>query len=93
MSKAGKLEFSDENGYDPDEVEDWYFENSKVVNSKEKARKFYNYTIGRNDIKVKLQETREAIVNGIKFVVSATASKDEMYNNREAQKLVELKIW
>lgn len=93
LSKAGKLEFSDENGYDPDEVEDWFFENSKVVNSKEKARKFYNYNIGRNDIKVKVQETREVTVNGIKFIVSATASKSEMYKNREAQKMIELKIW
>ncbi len=93
LSKAGKLEFSDENGYDPDEVEDWFFDNSKVIDRKEKARKFYNYTIGRNDIKVKLQETREATVNGIKFVVSATASKAELYKNREAQKLIELKIF
>ena len=93
LSKAGKLEFSDENGYDPDEVEDWYFDHSKVIDRKEKARKFYNYTIGRNDIKVKIQETREATINGIKFVVSATASKGEMYNNREAQKMIELKVW
>ena len=93
LFKAQMLDLSDETGNDPDEVEDWFFENSKVVNSKEKARELYNYNIGRNDIKVKLQETREAIVNGIKFTVSATASKDEMYNNREAQKMIELKVW
>ena len=88
-----KLEFSDENGYNSDEVEDWFLDHSKVVNSKEKARKFYNYNIGRNDIKVKLQEIREATINGIKFVVNATASKSELYKNREAQKMIELKIW
>lgn len=93
LFKAQMLEFSDENGNDPDEVEDWFFDNSKVVNRKEKARKFYNYTIGRNDIKVKIQETRKATINGIKFVVSATASKAELYKNREAQKMIELKIW
>lgn len=93
LDKAGELEFSDENGFDSDEIEDWFFDNSKVVNSKEKAREFYNQTIGRNDIKVKIQETREATVNGIKFSVSATASKNEMYNNREAQKMIELKIF
>lgn len=93
LFKAQILEFSDENGNDPDEVEDWFFDHSKVIDRKEKARKFYNQNIGRNDIKVKIQETREAIVNGIKFIVSATASKGEMYKNSEAQKLVELKIW
>lgn len=93
LFKAQMLEFSDESGNDPDEVEDWFFDHSKVINRKEKARKFYNYNIGRNDIKVKIQETREATVNGIKFIVSATASKGELFNNREAQKLIELKIW
>lgn len=93
LFKAQMLEFSDENENDPDEVEDWYFNHSEVIDHKEKARKFYNYTIGRNDIKVKIQETREATVNGIKFVVSATASKSELFNNRKAQKLIELKIW
>ena len=93
LFKAQMLEFSDENGNDQDEVEDWFFDNSKVIDWNAKARMFYNKTIWRNDIKVKIQETREVIVNGIKFVVSATASKSEMCNNREAQKLVELKIW
>lgn len=93
LSKAGKLKFSDENSYDSDEVEDWFFDHSKVTNRKEKARKFYNYTIGRNDIKVKIQETREVTVNSIKFIVRAAASKGELFNNREAQKMVELKIW
>lgn len=93
LSKAGKLEFSDENGYDPDEVEDWFFNNSRVIEWKGRAKEFYNQIIGRNDIKVKILETREVIVNGIKFTVSATASKSEMFNNREAQKLFGLKIW
>lgn len=93
LFKAQMLEFSDENGNDPDEVEDWFFDHSKVTDRKEKARKFYNYNIWRNDIKVKIQETREATINGIKFTVSATASKAELFNNREAQKLIELKIW
>ena len=93
LFKAQMLEFSDENGYNSDEVEDWFFDNSKVIDWNAKARMFYNKTIWRNDIRVELQETREVIVNGIKFVVSATASKDEMYNNCEAQKMVGLKIW
>ena len=93
LDKAGELEFSDDNENDPDEVEDWFFDNSEVINWNAKAKMFYNPIIGRNDIKVELQETREATVNGVKFIVSATASKNEMYKNREAQKMVELKIW
>lgn len=93
LNKAGKLKFSDENGYDSDEVEDWFFDHSKVIDRREKARKFYNQTIGRNDIKVKISETRKVAVNGIKFVVSASASKSEMYNNREAKKMIELNIF
>lgn len=94
LNKAGELKFSDENGnYDPDEIEDWFFDHSKVIDWKGKAKEFYNQTIGRNDIKVKLQETREAIVNGVKFAVNAAASKGELYKNREAQKMIELKIW
>lgn len=93
LFEAQMLEFSDENGNDPDEVEDWFFDNSKVIDWNGKAKEFYNQIIGRNDIRVELQETRVAIVNGIKFIVSATASKSEMYKNREAQKIIELKIW
>ena len=93
LFKAQMLELSDESWNDPDEVEDWFFDNSKIIDCNAKARKFYNQTIGRNDIKVKLQETRVATVNGIKFIVSATASKDEMFKNREAQKMIELKVW
>lgn len=93
LFKAQMLEFSDEFGNDPDEVEDWFFDNSKVIDWNAKAKMFYNQTIGRNDIKVELQETREAIVNGIKFTVSASANKSETYNNREAKKMIELKIW
>lgn len=93
LFKAQMLEFSDENGNDPDEVEDWFFENSKVIDWKGRAKEFYNQTIGHNDIKVELQETRVATVNGIKFIVSASASKNELYKNREAQKMIELKIW
>lgn len=92
LFKAQMLEFSDENGNDPDEVEDWFFDHSKVIDWKGRAKEFYNQTIWRNDIRVELQETREAIVNGVKFVVSATASKSELYKNREAQKMIELKI-
>lgn len=93
LFKAEHLMDSDEYGNDPDEVEDWFFENSKVTDWRGKAKEFYNPIIGRNDIKVECQETREAIVNGIKFIVSVTASKSEMYKNREAQKMIELKIW
>jgi hypothetical protein len=91
LFKAQMLEFSDNRN--PDEVEDWFFDNSKVIDWKGKAKDFYNPTIGHNDIKVELQETRAATVNGIKFIVSASASKDELYKNREAQKMIELKIW
>ena len=93
LFKAQMLEFSDESGNDPDEVEDWFFDNSKVIDWNAKAKEFYNPTIWRNDIKVELQETRAATVNDIKFIVSASASKDELYKNREAQKMIELKIW
>ncbi|AVJ48897.1 hypothetical protein [Lactobacillus phage PMBT4] len=93
LFKSEHLMDSDEYGNDPDEVEDWFFENSRVTDWRGKAKEFYNPIIGRNDIKVECQETREAIVNGIKFIVSVTASKSEMYKNREAQKMIELKIW
>lgn len=93
LFKAQMLEFSDESGNDPDEVEDWFFGHSKVTDWKGRAKEFYNTTIGHNDIKVELQETRKVIVNGIKFTVNASASKSELYKNREAQKMVELKIW
>lgn len=93
LFKAQMLELSDESGNDPDEVEDWFFDNSKVIDCNAKAKEFYNPIIGRNDIRVELKETRVATVNGDKFIVSATASKEEMYKNREAQKMVELKIW
>ena len=93
LFKAQMLDFSDESGNDPDEVEDWFFDHSKVIDWKGRAKEFYNQTIGRNDIKVELQETREATVNGIKFTVSASANKSETYSNREAQKMIELKIW
>lgn len=94
LSNTGELMYSDpEYGADHDEVEEWFFENSKVTEYNDKAKEFYNPIIGRNDIKVECQETREAIVNGIKFIVSVTASKSEMYTNREAQKMIELKIW
>ena len=93
LFKADQLMDSDEYGNDPDEVEDWFFENSRVTDWRGKAKEFYNPIIGRNDIKVECQETREAIVNGIKFIVSVSASKSEMYKNREAQKMIELKIW
>lgn len=93
LFKAEQLMDSDEYGNDPDEVENWFFENSKVTGWNCKAKEFYNPIIGRNDIKVECQETREAIVSGIKFTVSATASKSEMYKNKEAQKALELKNW
>lgn len=93
LFKAQTLEFSDENGNDPDEVEDWFFDHSKIADCGFKANEFYNKEIWHDDIIVECKETREAIVNGTKFVVSATASKDGMYKNREAQKMVELKLW
>lgn len=93
LSKAGELKYSDENGFDPDEVEDWFFDNSEIADEDESAKEFYNQNIGRNDIHVERSETRVAVVNGVKFSVSAAASRDEMYNNREAQKMIELKIW
>lgn len=83
LNKAGKLE----SGYDPDEVEDWFFENSEVEWNAV-AKEVYNPTIGRRDIEVECTETRTAVVNGIKFTVSVKDSKDEMYNNKEAQELL-----
>ena len=88
LFKAGKLMDSDEYGNSPDEVEDWFFENSEVTEWNAAAEQFYNPTISRKDISVECHETRVAIVNGIKFIASVTASKDEMYKNKEAQKLV-----
>ena len=93
LFKAQMLKFSDEYGNDPDEVEDWFFDNSKVSEWNARAKEFYNPNIGRNDIRVECSETRVAVVNGVKFSVRATASKEEMYKNREAQKMIELKIW
>lgn len=88
LNKAGKLEFSKESGYDPDEVEDWFFENSEVTEWEAVAKEFYNPTIGRKDIEVECTETRTAVVNGIKFTVSVKDSKDEMHKNQEAQELL-----
>lgn len=88
LNKAGKLEFSDEKGFDPDEVEDWFFENSEITEWNASAKEIYNPTIGRNDIEVECNETRTAVVNGLKFTVSVKDSKDEMYRNREAQELL-----
>lgn len=93
LNKAGELKYSDENGFDPDEVEDWFFDNSDIAEWNAGAREFYNPTIGRNDIEVNVTETRVVVVNGFKFTASATTSKDEMYKNREAQKMIELKVW
>ena len=93
LSKAGELEYSDENGFDPDEVEDWFFDNSDIAEWNAGAKEFYNPTIGRNDIEVNVTETRVVVVNGFKFTASTTTSKDEMYKNREAQKMIELKAW
>lgn len=87
LNKAGKLEFLDESGYDPDEVEDWFFENSEVEWNAV-AKEVYNPTIGRRDIEVECTETRTAVVNGIKFTVSVKDSKDEMHKNKEAQELL-----
>lgn len=87
LNKAGKLEFLDESGYDPDEVEDWFFENSEVEWNAV-AKEVYNPTIGRRDIEVECTETRTAFINGIKFTVSVKDIKDEMYKNQEAQQLL-----
>lgn len=84
LNKAGKLE----SGYDPDEVEDWFFENSEVTEWEAVAKEVYNPTIGRRDIEVECTETRTAVVNGIKFTVSVKDSKREMYKNQEAQQLL-----
>lgn len=83
LNKAGKLE----SGYDPGEVEDWFFENSEVEWNAV-AKEVYNPTIGRRDIEVECTETRVAVVNGIKFTVSVKDSKDEMHRNQEAQELL-----
>lgn len=88
LSKAGKLEFSKESGYDPDEVEDWFFENSEVTEWNAVAKEVYNPTIGRRDINVECTETRTAVINGLKFTVSVKDSKDEMRRNQEAQELL-----
>ena len=93
LFKTHVLMYSDEYEDDLDEVEDWFFDNSEVSEYDAKAEEFYNLNIGRNDIRVECSETRVAVVNGVKFSVSATASKEEMYKNREAQKMIELKIW
>lgn len=93
LFKAHMLKYSDECGNDPDEVEDWFFENSKVSKWNARAKEFYNPNIGRNDIRVECSETRVVVVNGFKFSVSVTASREKMYKNREAQKMIELKIW
>lgn len=84
LNKAGKLE----SGYDPDEVEDWFFENSEVTEWEAVAKEFYNPTIGRKDIEVECTETRTAVVNDITFTVSVKDSKREMYKNQEAQQLL-----
>lgn len=87
LFKSGYLMYSDpEYGNDPDEVEGWFFENSKVTDWKVRAEEFYNPIIRRNDIRIECYEERVAVVNGIKFTASVTASKSEMYKNREAQK-------
>ena len=88
LNKAGELKFSDESGFDPDEVEDWFFENSEITEWGATAKEIYNPTINRKDIRVECTETRTAVVNGLKFFVSVTDSKDEMYRNKEAQKLL-----
>ena len=88
LNKAGKLEFSDESGYDPDEVEDWFFENSEITEWKAVAKEIYNPTIGRKDIEVECTETRTAVVNGLTFTVSVKDRKDEMFRNKEAQELL-----
>lgn len=84
LNKAGKLE----SGYDPDEVEDWFFENSEVTEWNAVAKEVYNPTIGRRDVEVECTETRTAVINGVKFTVSVKDSKDEMHRNQEAQELL-----
>ena len=88
LNKAGELEYSDEKGYDPDEVEDWFFENSEIAEWRATAKELYNPTISKQDIEVECSETRVAVVNGFKFTVTATDSMDEMYRNEEAKKLL-----
>lgn len=92
LNKAGKLEFSDESGYDPDEVEDWFFENSEITEWGAVAKEIYNPTIGKKDIEVECNENRSAVVNGIKFTVSVEDIKDEMYKNKEAQQLLKIEL-
>lgn len=88
LNKAGKLEFSDEKGFDSNEVEEWFFKNSEITEWEAVAKEVYNPTIGRRDIAVECTETRTAVINGLKFTVSVNDSKDEMYKNQEAQKLL-----
>lgn len=88
LSKAGELKLSDESGYYPDEVEDWFLDHSRITEFGATAKEIYNPTISREDIRVKCTETREALVNGVKFTVTATDSMDEMYKNKEAQKML-----
>lgn len=88
LDKAGCLDFSDENGYDPDEVEDWFFDNSEITEWGAVAEEFYNPTISKKDIEVECTETRTAFVGDLKFTVSVTDSKAEMYRNKEAKKLL-----
>lgn len=93
LFKTHVLMYSDEYEDDLDEVEDWFFDNSEASEYDAKAKELYNLNIGRNDIRVECSETRVAIVNGIKFTVSATASKEEMYKNKRAKKMIELKMF
>ena len=88
LIKAGELKLSDENGYYPDEVEDWFFDHSRITEFGATAKEIYNPTISKEDIMVKCKETREALVNGVKFTVTATRSMDKMYKNKEAKKLL-----
>lgn len=88
LNRAGELEYSAENGYDPDEVEDWFFDNSEITEWGAVAKELYNPTISKKDIEVECTETRVAVVNGFKFTVSVTDSKDEMFRNKEAKKLL-----
>lgn len=88
LSKAGEL--SDKSGYYPDEVEDWFLNHSRITEFGAIAKEIYNPTISKEDIRVKCTETREAVVNGVKFTVTATDSIDEMYRNKEAQKMLKM---
>ena len=88
LIKAGELKLSDKKGYYPDEVEDWFIDHSRITEFGATAREIYNPTISREDIRIKCTETREALVNGLKFTVTATDSMDEMYKNTEAKKML-----